>query len=310
MFVYDSKIKQDFENFVENNLGTDKLKQLKNIHQGGINNSKGTQYEQYYLLFKIFEIANNPTLDLSKQYLKTQVYGFVDDIVYFDHHNNIKHNYQAKNSDGKTSDWTDEHEQRFAQQIKIDLDFFKYQNSYCYLLVSNINKANVNKDKITHTNFSCEFFPYYKNLVELLEYEPFKTYVDGLIGLNPTHADRHFATSLILGMLSNDKLGSVKNIFENAQSEAYPNPFVKFGQSNQTMPNWLVKGLEGLKQHIQYELHYGRLKVKFNQGLELSVDVDMLLSHPPIQNLNIETLIAFLMQCSMQKLQNPNYWES
>lgn len=306
MFVDCSKTKQDFENFVENHLGADKLKQLKNIHQGGINNSKGAQYEQHYLLFKTFEIANNTNLDLSKQYLKTQFCGFVDDIVYFDRQNNIKYNYQAKNSDGKTADWSNEQEQRFTQQIKIDLNFFRFDNSYCYLLVSDINKANINKTKITHSNFDCEFFPYYKNLVELLEYTPFKEYVDNLIEPNATPADRNYATSLILGILSSNELGSIQDIFENAQSEAHPNPFIKFRQSNQIMPDWLIKSFENLKQHIQYELHYGRLKVKFKQVLEISVDLNTLPNQPPTQNLNIEQLIELLMQCSMKKLQNPN----
>lgn len=306
MFVDYSKTKQDFENFVENHLGADKLKQLKNIHQGGINNSKGAQYEQHYLLFKTFEIANNTNLDLSKQYLKTQFCGFVDDIVYFDRQNNIKYNYQAKNSDGKTADWSNEQEQRFTQQIKIDLNFFRFDNSYCYLLVSDINKANINKTKITHSNFDCEFFPYYKNLVELLEYTPFKEYVDNLIEPNATPADRNYATSLILGILSSNELGSIQNLFENAQSEAHPNPFIKFRQSNQIMPDWLIKNFENLKQHIQYELHYDRLKVKFKQVLEISVDLNTLPNQPPTQNLNIEQLIELLMQCSMKKLQKPN----
>ena len=296
----------DFENFVESNLGVDNLKQLKNIHQGGINNSKGTQYEQYYLLFKTFEIASNKTLDLSKQYLKTQVYGFVDDIVYCDKQNSIKHNYQAKNSNGQDANWNDKQEQRFLQQREIDLNFFGFNNSYCYLLVSDINKANINKTKIAHTNFNCEFFPYYKNVVELLEYTPFKECVDNLIEPNATPADRNYATSLILGILSSNQLGSVQDIFENAQSEAHPNPFVKFRQLNQAIPDWLIDNFENLKQHIEYELHYGRLKVKFKQVLEISVDLNALPNQPPTQSLNIEQLIELLMQCSIQRLQNPN----
>lgn len=301
MFVNRSKTKQDFENFVQNTLGADKLKQLKNIHKGGVNNSKGTQYEQYYLLFKTFEIANNITLDLSKQYLETQVYGFVDDIAYIDKQNNIKHSYQAKNSDGKTADWNNEQEQRFLQQRKIDLDFFGFNDSYCYLLVSDTKKANTNKAKITHTNFACEFFPYYTKVVELLEYKPFKEYIDNLIEPNATPADREYAIKLILGILSSNELDSVQNIFENAQSEARPNPFIKFRKSNQPIPNWLAECLESLQ--IQYELHYGRLKVKFKQGLELSVDVDTLPNQSLIQNPTIEQLITLLMRCSMQKLQ-------
>lgn len=310
MFMDCSKTKQDFENFVENHLGADKLKQLKNIHRGGINNLKGAQYEQYYLLFKTFEIANNATLDLSKQYLETQVYGFVDDIAYIDKQNNIKCSYQAKNSNGQTADWNNEQEQRFLQQRKIDLDFFGFSDSYCYLLVSDISKADINKTKITHTNFTCEFFPYYTKVVDLLGHKPFKEYIDNLIEPNATLADRNYATSLILGILSNDEFGSIQNIFENAQSEAYPNPFIKFRKSNQPIPDWLTKYLEGLKLQVQYELHYGRLKVKFEQGLELSVDVDTLPNQSPTQNPTMEQLIALLMQRSMKKLQNPNKWEN
>ncbi len=96
---------QSLIDFVRITFGEDTATKLKNVHQGGLNNSKGRDYENFFQLYKVFEIASKDNCDFSKHLVATQVMGFVDDICYCDEEHSIKYNYQAKNSDGATSDY-------------------------------------------------------------------------------------------------------------------------------------------------------------------------------------------------------------
>ena len=85
------------ELFVEKELGKPVLLNLQHIHTGGINNQKGRDYEDFFQLFKAFELASQ-NIDHSKHLLRCQEMAFIDDICYWDLENSVKHNFQAKNS--------------------------------------------------------------------------------------------------------------------------------------------------------------------------------------------------------------------
>ena len=50
--------KEEVIDFVHKNFGQESSKNLKNISKGGNNNQKGRDYENQFLLYKTFEIAN------------------------------------------------------------------------------------------------------------------------------------------------------------------------------------------------------------------------------------------------------------
>lgn len=270
---------QSLEQFVSHTFGLEQLLQLKRIHQGGQNNSKGNTYEQYYLLFKSFEIASQDHLDLTQHYLQSQTYAFVDDICYIDQEQHIKHNYQAKNSSGSSANWTDEMQQRFLQQKHIDIDFLKFKQSKNYLLVSDTKKAQANQQTIQqteHNDFYCEFFPYYPQLAQLLDDDRFKSYIDRLIIPNATPSDRDFAVRLILSAFNGEQQ-SIYELFKKAESDANPNPFIKFRQHVlNDIPVWLQETLEQFQSNISYTLQYGKLNVIFNQVMNISIETNSL----------------------------------
>ena len=71
------------EVFVEKELGKPVLLNLQHIHTGGINNQKGRDYEDFFQLFKAFELASQD-IDHSKHLLSCQELAFIDDICYWD----------------------------------------------------------------------------------------------------------------------------------------------------------------------------------------------------------------------------------
>ena len=108
--------------FVKKTFGDSEAKKLKNIHTGGLSNRKGGRYESFYHLYKIFEIAGQNDCQFDKHIIEAQSLGFIDDLVHIDFTNNSRTNYQAKNSDNSTADWTEEISSRVNYQIKIDTE--------------------------------------------------------------------------------------------------------------------------------------------------------------------------------------------
>ena len=113
------------ELFVEKELGKPVLLNLQHIHTGGINNQKGRDYEDFFQLFKAFELASQD-IDHSKHLLSCQELAFIDDICYWDLEKSVKHNFQAKNSSGSAADWTSEITTRCERQTIIDTKFPLY----------------------------------------------------------------------------------------------------------------------------------------------------------------------------------------
>ncbi len=289
---------QSLINFVIAEFDEDTAANLTNIHQGGLNNSKGCDYENFFQLYKVFEIASKDNCDFSKHLVATQVMGFVDDICYCDKEQSIKYNYQAKNSDGATSDWNDETTDRFNKQRVIDQSFFNFDKTQNCLLTSSKTKAESNQNKIPDELKlldRSEYFPYKKNLIELINNSEnkLKEYIETLI-CDDDLSNIEYSARLILGNLQSNNYISIEDIFSNAQSEAYPNPFYKFRTVDVTLPHWLLQELNvGKLSNIDYEVKNSKLCIQY-KGFEIAILIHSLTK---VDISNISDEVEFLTLC-------------
>lgn len=297
------------ELFVEKELGKPVLLNLQHIHTGGINNQKGRDYEDFFQLFKAFELASQ-NIDHSKHLLSCQELAFIDDICYWDLEKSVKHNFQAKNSSGSAADWTSEITTRCERQTIIDTKFHKIQESRNYLLVSCERKKENNLQKIPvslQPLNTCIFFPYFKNLVELLDQTELKYYIELLIESNDnTQVD--YAAMLILGVLKAGTSQDIKSIFEQACSNAHPNPFKKFRKeeaTGQEIPDWIKQIVTTSSNNTTYRLQSNRVYLSYETGFEVSASLDLILKVPvsKIQEItNIKDLAMFFMFLTSSEL--------
>ena len=170
--------KEDIIAFVRSTYGQDASIKLQNIHQGGLNNEKGRDYENQFLLYKTFEIANKYSHDCKNQVIASQTIGFVDDICHIDYEENVKYNFQAKNSSGEASKWTEDISDRFRKQREIDSNIFKVNSTENCLLVSDKTKTLENEEKIPddlRSKDTCKYFKFHSNIYELVNNTPLST---------------------------------------------------------------------------------------------------------------------------------------
>lgn len=297
------------ELFVEKNLGNAVLLNLRNIHRGGVNNQKGRDYEDFFQLFKAFELASYD-IDHSKHLLSCQELAFIDDICYWDLENSVKHNFQAKNSSGSTADWDSEITIRCERQTIIDTQFYKVQESRNYLLVSCELKKENNLQKIPvslHPLNTCIFFPYFKSLVELLDQTKLSSYIATLIDSND-NSQIDFAAKLILGVLKGGTSQDIKSIFEQACSNAHPNPFIKFRKENtlnHEIPDWIKQIVTTSSNKTTYRLQSSRIYLSLETGFEMSASLDLIQKVPvsKIQEIiNIKDLVMLFMNLTSLEL--------
>ena len=270
--------KQHIIDYVSAEFSIADSKTLQNIHQGGLNNTKGRDYENYFQLHKAFEIAALDDCDFDKQILGMQVIGFVDDICHIDANQQVKYNYQAKNSSGSAADWTVDFSDRCRKQRLIDYNCFKIKKTKNHLLVSNENKVIENLKKIPDDLKdldTCYYFEYHMTLVELILKTPLSGYIKKLINSN-SNSDVDYAAKLILGVLQANKYKSVADIFSQAQSDAYPNPFIKFRSAPKmvSIPLWLQQILTNSSHHLAYRLEYNKLTITLRHDFVVSVNID------------------------------------
>lgn len=296
--------------YVFDNFGEKDCQMLKNIHQGGLNNSKGRDYENYFQLYKAFEIAAQDHCDFHKQLLAMQVIGFVDDICHIDGDKLIKYNYQAKNSSGAAADWTNDISDRFRKQRAIDSHCFKVSQTKNCLLVSSKSKATNNLKKIPHDlegSDTCQYFPHHQTLVELVYNTVLATHIKKLINNNNT-SNIDYAAKLILGVLQANQYQSIVDIFSQAQADAHPNPFVKFRSDSKTVsiPSWIQQILTHPSHHIAYRLEYNILTMTSPTGLAVSVDINLfnqVSDEQAAQINNVQDLFRLSMRIAAHKLQ-------
>lgn len=299
----------NLELFVEKNLGKDVLVNLQNIHRGGINNQKGRDYEDFFQLFKAFELASLD-IDHSKHFLSCQELAFIDDICYLDQENSVKHNFQAKNSSGDPADWDTEITTRCQRQTFIDTNFYNVQESRNYLLVSCERKKENNLKKIPlilHPLNTCIFFPYFKSLVELLNQTQLKSYIETLIDSNDS-SQIDYAAKLILGVLKGGVSQDIKSIFEEACSNAHPNPFKKFRKDltiSQEIPDWIKQIVTTSSNKTTYRLQSNRIYLSSETGFEMSASLDLIQKVPEFkiqEIINIKDLAMLFMNLTSSEL--------
>lgn len=288
------------EQFVEKKLGKSVLSNLKKIHIGGKNNQKGRDYENFFQLFRAFELASQD-IDHTKHLLSCQELAFIDDICHWDLEQSIKHNFQAKNSSGAAANWTTDITLRCKRQTILDTQFHDILESRNYLLVScekkqanNLQKVPKKLEKLN----TCIFFPYCKTLVELLDQTKLKLYITALIANDET-SQIDFAAKLILGILQGNNSQDIKSIFEEACSNATPNPFVKFRKIPTVcheIPDWLKQIVTIPSNNIAYRLQSNRVYLTLASGFEVSalLDVILRLSDSQIQKVNNTKDLAML----------------
>lgn len=306
--------KQVIIDYVATEFGIADSDTLQKIHQGGLNNTKGRDYENYFQLYKVFAIAAQDNCDYDKQLVATQVVGFVDDICHIDGEQHIKYNYQAKNSLSSAADWTDEISKRFRKQRAIDDHCFKISQTKNYLLVSSEAKAIANLAKIPSDLKdldTCQYFEYHQTLFDLVYNTSLFGHIQKLIN-NDNNSDIDYAAKLILGVLQANQYKTVTEVFSQAQSEAHPNPFIKFRTYSSTsdIPSWLQQILTNPSYHLAYRLEYNKLTVSINSSFMITVDIDSINNIPAVQANNIITirdLAKLLMLIAAQDLgTNPN----
>jgi len=299
----------EIELFVEKELGKTVLLNLKRIHVGGNNNKKGRDYENFFQLFKAFELASQD-IDHEKHLLSCQELAFIDDICHWDLEKSIKHNFQAKNSSGSAADWTSEITTRCKRQTILDTKFHSINESKNYLLVScekkridNLKKVPVKLSKLN----TCIFFPYCQNLVELLDQTNLKHHISTLIeNDDPSQID--YAANLILGVLQGRSSKDIKSIFEQACSTAHPNVFIKFRNTssfNSKIPEWIEQIVTTSSNNTTYRLKSGRVYLSIGTGIEVSASLDLILQVPESKYqeiINTKDLAMLFMSLTSEEL--------
>lgn len=305
-------IQQTLLDFIEAKFGKDCANWLVNIHKGGSSNQKGNRYEQYFTVYKAFQLASNHSLIFDKQLLCNQTLGFVDDICHIDKQHNIKYNYQAKNSDNASADWTADITTRFTYQHIIDTEFLKFNQSNNLLVVSNQVKWQNNQSKIPselQTTAQCIYFPDCHSTLELIENTDIREFVVKLIdGSSIDKID--YALKLILGIIQSNQQQDIQSIFNQASVEGHPNPFVKFNRKETLtkLPHWIVNLLEHAEIPISYQISYGNLIViTESQGCRFTVTTPVFaLNNIPNERIvtinNLFSLLELLMELAAKTL--------
>ena len=292
--------KEDIIAFVRSTYGQDASKKLQNIHQGGLNNEKGRDYENQFLLYKTFEIANKYPHDCKNQVIASQNIGFVDDICHIDYEENVKYNFQAKNSSGEASKWTEDISDRFRKQREIDSNIFKVNSTKNCLLVSDKTKTLENEEKIPddlRSKDTCKYFKFHSNIYELVNNTNLYQYVANLIE-NPSSNECDYAVTLINGSLQAGKHKTVSDIFKQAESDANPNPFIKFRTSTPQIPSWVQQILTSNSHCVTYSLNYDKLILTINRMFEVTCSLQSLKETPNsiVDDVkNIQDLVSLML---------------
>lgn len=248
--------------FITDRYGEDECSHIKNIHRGGLNNQKGRDYEDSYLLHKIISIAATNSNDKCEdQIIWVQSLAYVDDICHIDGKNRAKYNYQAKNTSIDTHNWTDDISDRFRKQRIMDLELYKVKSSHNILLVSKEVVAQNNNNKIPEDlrGYDCsEYFPFYNTHFELSLDPEINKNIRSLIGEKSSRSDIDYSLMLLRGILQSNEYETVNDIFTRGASDSHPNPFLKY-RDDSPLPEWLAIELD--KRSIKYSKERGVLKV-------------------------------------------------
>ena len=154
---------------------------LENKHRGGLNNEKGSKYEEYYATYIIASLLQG-FLE-HNVLIKSQVEGaYIDDLIV--ETDNKCDYFQLKNVRNLKSIWAEIREDAVSQ---INLSSSK-QEQFTITVVYSDSTFNIPLSDDIAQYTSLEWFPYFKSIYELItHYKPFKKALAELSVLeNPT----------------------------------------------------------------------------------------------------------------------------
>ncbi len=294
----------NIESFVSKEFGEDELAYLKKIRTGGDNNSKGGQYELYFAVAKICEIAANEA-DHNDFEISRQEYGFVDDLTVRCLSKAKKKNYQLKNSSNSAANWDDDVNFRFDLQHRIDSNFYQCPDNKQVLVVSCPKKDKANQLKIPSNlkgiGFS-EFFPYKLNLFEQInETENLKNNFKEICDSTELQVADYAFRLILAALISNSSRMSVAGILESANRMGRPGIF-RMSADQDTIPEWLDQKCRAF-QDVTVSVESGHFIVNYN-NLRVTIGKDI--SEPSIQVLDglttLREFIHYLMSTAISEL--------
>ena len=167
---------------------------LENKHRGGLNNEKGSRYEEFYATYRIaaslHDCAGHQIL------IKSQVEGaYIDDLLV---ETGTQHDYfQLKNVQNVKSTWTEVRED-IVSQIKLSSD---NQEQFSITVVYSDPTFNVTLSEDIALYTELEYFPYANSLFKVIkQYKPFEEVLSELcVFEDPTDNDLYGLAQYIIG---------------------------------------------------------------------------------------------------------------
>lgn len=296
----------DLVEFVDASYGPEVAEKLKRIRTGGDNNQKGGLYEDFFAVARICAIAAHEE-QLDQFEISSQELAFVDDLCIRDNSQRLKTNYQAKNSFGSAADWTDEIEERFRLQSRIDEEYFKSSRSCQILLVSCEATAQTNQRKIPaclRERCRSEFFPYKESSISLiLEHRDLRQDLESVCLSRQLDAvDSAF--KIVLGIWRADQhRRTIQEVFAQARKNSKPDLFLGLTRQEFAVPEWLVKKCAEF-DGIDIQLRGGRYIVSRN-GYGVSLPPNAVHHQDVLDKIStLEEFFRFLMSLSIPDLIN------
>ncbi len=294
--------------FVTQRFGVLQAAKLENMNRGGRNNQKGGSYENFFAVSKICELAADDALNADQCFLVAQEEGFVDDFVLRLDQCNTKRNYQLRNSQGASAQWTDELKLRFEMQQQIDNEHHQYMQASQHLVVPCLQLAKQNQQQMAEhmRDYAiAEFFPGYSNSVELLTNH--QALRQNLVKLTTSERldDLDFGFKLLLGIWqASAEKRSIAQILAQAECDGLPNVFAV--EIVDQLPDWLnVLLAEGTFSSMAVHIKSGRVIVDMN-GFKVSIAITLLNQVDSSHAQTIDTpftLIQFMLNLAKSELE-------
>ncbi len=297
------KLEQKTIDFVASKLGQDAAIKLKNMHMGGLNNYKGNYYEILVTSIKATEFAaSHAPKELHNIIFTAQEMGFVDDLTIYDITNNIKLNYQIKNSSGNTAKWSKKHSANFSNQSKIDEILHGYKQNQQIIICSDkktfeYNRFQLNKEKAK--NFYAEYIPCSQDILELIEYTPNLRKALNQISVNSNLATINYVFTVIGSVINSTNLTTkqyLSDIIIKAKYISKPDYFIDELPANHP-PDWLIElceHIKGLKIYLEKGLvilEIRQLKISLGKNPTKPVNLDKIVKQGKISITNIISLL-------------------
>lgn len=298
-------IKTDTEilEFVENKFNGEERLKLKRIHTGGINNHKGNNYESIVASIKITKLAAKyEPKEYDNIIISAQELSFVDDLCIFNNIDNIKLNYQIKNSISFGANWSSQHQKRFDMQTKIDQNLYGYESNKQVLIVSNKEIHYKNKDKLHDVglnNYLSEYIPFTNDILELARTLPDFRKALNKISTNDNLSTIEYVFTMIKSVWENSRLDTqhyLSDLISKVKYQSKPD-YVIDTIPSEHIPDWLIdirKHIKGLQINIEKGivlLNIGSFTVTLGKSPTKPAKLDKMLNEKPINSSDIISLL-------------------